>query len=229
MNEAELDKLIEREGRSYNDPPAPPLDAMWSVIAAQDWTRASDADREAGAPAGADAARRRIRRWVMDRRFQAAAVLLIGVGIGRLPVWHSIGTNPLAVATRNAARGNTVARADTALAGPYQVATSRYLGQTAALLIALPADSHHMSAVENQQFIARAGDLLTTTRLLLDSPAADTPSMRNLLEDLELVLAQVVRLRDAPSRTELDLIHQALDQREVLPRLTTAAADISAN
>jgi hypothetical protein len=86
-----------------------------------------------------------------------------------------------------------------------------------------------MSAVENQQFIARAGDLLTTTRLLLDSPAADTPSMRNLLEDLELVLAQVVRLRDAPSRTELDLIHQALDQREVLPRLTTAAADISAN
>jgi hypothetical protein len=53
--------------------------------------------------------------------------------------------------------------------------------------------------------------------------------MRNLLEDLELVLAQVVRLHDAPSRTELDLIHQALDQREVLPRLTNAAADISAN
>jgi hypothetical protein len=228
MNDADLEKLIEREGRSYNDPPAPPLDAMWSVIAAEDWTRATEADADASAPR--DAGRDRLRRWVMDRRFQAAAVLLIGVALGRLPIWHRAGAPSAAVAaTRNAAGTAGTPAGDTALVGPYQVATSRYLGQTAALLIALPADAHHMNAVDNKQFIARAGDLLTTTRLLLDSPAADNQSMRNLLEDLELVLAQVVRLHDAPSRTELDLIHQALDQREVLPRLTNAAADISAN
>ena len=39
-------------------------------------------------------------------------------------------------------------------------------------------------------------------------------------------LAQVVRLQEANSHTELDLINQALEQREVLPRLRTAAADI---
>jgi hypothetical protein len=70
---------------------------------------------------------------------------------------------------------------------------------------------------------------LTRTRLLLDSPAANDPTMRNLLEDLELVLAQVVHLENNQSRTELDLINRALEQRDVIPRLRTAAADISAN
>ena len=47
----------------------------------------------------------------------------------------------------------------------------------------------------DQQFASRAGDLLTRTRLLMDSPAANDPAMRDLLEDLELVLMQVVRLQ----------------------------------
>ena len=225
MNEAELNKLnnlMEREARSYNEPPEPPLDEMSASIAAQDWTRAAS-----GGTSGAPATRGGMRRWVMDRRFQAAAVLLIGVAIGRLSLGRHASVP--AVASNNVPVTRVASAVpDTGFAAPYQVATSRYLGQMAALLIALPVDPHHMDAAENQQFISRAGDLLTTTRLLLDSPAADNPSMRNLLEDLELVLAQVVHLRAAPSRTELDLIHQALDQREVLPRLTTAAADISA-
>jgi len=53
--------------------------------------------------------------------------------------------------------------------------------------------------------------------------------MRNLLEDLELVLAQVARLQNDHSRTDLDLINRALEQRDVLPRLRTAVADISAD
>ena len=70
--------------------------------------------------------------------------------------------------------------------------------------------------------------MLTRTRLLMDSPAADDPAMHDLLEDLELVLMQVVRLQHG-SRTELELINRALEQRDVIPRLRTAVADISAN
>jgi hypothetical protein len=52
--------------------------------------------------------------------------------------------------------------------------------------------------------------------------------MRSLLDDLELVLAQVVRLQNNRStRTELDLISEALQQRDVLPRLRSAVADIA--
>jgi hypothetical protein len=53
--------------------------------------------------------------------------------------------------------------------------------------------------------------------------------MRDLLEDLELVLVQVVRLRNSGTRTDLDTINRALEQRDVIPRLRTAVADISAN
>ena len=42
-------------------------------------------------------------------------------------------------------------------------------------------------------------------------------------------LAQIVRLQSDQSREELDLIRQALEQRDVLPRLRTAVADISAD
>ena len=95
------------------------------------------------------------------------------------------------------------------------------------LLVSLPSEVRAGRA--NERFLGRAHDLLLTTRLLLDSPAASDPRFRTLLDDLELVLAQVVRLQSDQSREELDLIRQALEQRDVLPRLRTAAADISAD
>ena len=113
------------------------------------------------------------------------------------------------------------------MARPYEVETSQYLGQTAALLVSLPSEVKAGRA--DQHFTTRAGDLLMRTRLLMDSPAADDPAMRSLFEDLELVLAQVVRLQNNSNRLELDLINRALEQRDVIPRLRTAAADISAN
>jgi hypothetical protein len=43
------------------------------------------------------------------------------------------------------------------------------------------------------------------------------------------VLAQIVRLQTDDGRSELELIRMALEQRDVLPRLRTAVADISAD
>jgi hypothetical protein len=108
---------------------------------------------------------------------------------------------------------------------PYEVATSRYLGQTAALLTSLPSGGG--SGQVDAQFSAQARDLLQTTRLLLDSPAGDDPDLRALLSDLELVLAQVAGLRSARDREELDLITGALEQRDVLLRLHTVVSQIS--
>jgi hypothetical protein len=113
-----------------------------------------------------------------------------------------------------------------AIAQPFDVETSRYLGQAAALLVALPGETS--GGHPDQTLITRASDLLLTTRLLLDSPSAADPRLRNLLEDLELVLVQVVRLQKerAPTRrTEMELIQQALDQRDVIPRLRSAVSE----
>jgi hypothetical protein len=191
--EKELDGMLAEMRRSYNVPPAPPLDEMWGRI-----------ERERF---GARSVTRGARAmWWMG----IAAALVVGVGIGRLT-----GPRPQPVATVDGPRA-----ADTS--SPYDQTTARYLGQAAALLIALPAETR--TGRPDQRFVARAAELLTTTRLLLDSPAAADPKVRALLEDVELVLAQVAHLQSEQGRVELELIAQALEQRDLLPRLHSAVA-----
>jgi hypothetical protein len=48
-----------------------------------------------------------------------------------------------------------------------------------------------------------------------------------VLEDLELVLAQAVRLRAASRAQDLTFIAEAMDERDMVPRLRTAAAALS--
>lgn len=205
-----LPEPIRKAALEYNAPPeltSAELDEMWTVIEAEGL-------RRAGGPS-----RARRARWSAVRSIASlAAMLLIGIAIGRLTARRAPGAQ--------VADGRRVTDS-LAVPEPYQTTTSRYLGQAAALLIALPAEVRKDSA--DDQYLGRAHELLLTTRLLLDSPAADDPRLRGLLEDLELVLAQVVRLQTDHGGTELDLIRQALDQRDVLPRLRTAVADISAD
>jgi hypothetical protein len=95
-----------------------------------------------------------------------------------------------------------------------------------ALLTSLPTAARDGQPVA--RFVTQAGDLLSTTRLLLDSPAAASdPRLKNLLEDLELVLAQLSRLPSEHSKTELNLIAEALEQRDVVPRVRAAVVSIS--
>ena len=102
---------------------------------------------------------------------------------------------------------------------------SRYLAQTAVLLASLPSDR---TATESDTAVAtRAGDLLTQTHLLLDSKAGSDPTLHTLLEDLELVLAQVARLRGQRNGTDLQLIHQTLTAHDVLPRVHDATIEAS--
>lgn len=102
---------------------------------------------------------------------------------------------------------------------------SRYLAQTTVLLASLPSDR---AAAESDTAVAtRAGELLTQTHLLLDSRAGSDPTLHRLLEDLELVLAQVARLRGQRNGTDLQLIHQTLTAHDVLPRVHDATIEAS--
>lgn len=221
----ELPESLRRAASDYNAPPElsrADLDGMWSAIEREAFRsdiggRVSDGDSPI---------KRAARRWFAPRMLLSiAATLVLGVGIGRVSA-----RTPNALPMTNASRRMTLL--DTlALPEPYQSTTSRYLGQTAELLVALPAEVRAGGGRADDRFMGRAHDLLLTTRLLLDSPAADDTRIRALLEDLELVLAQVVRLQAGGNqgRSELELIRQALEQRDVLPRLRTAVADISAD
>ena len=67
-----------------------------------------------------------------------------------------------------------------------------------------------------------ARELLSNTRLLLDSPVATDPQRRPLLEDLELVLVQIVQLSPGSTPQDRELIEKTLLQDHVMTRLRTA-------
>jgi hypothetical protein len=93
------------------------------------------------------------------------------------------------------------------------------------LLTSLPAEARSVGAGE--RFSNQATELLTSTRLLLDSPAASDARFKDLLEDLELVLAQIAMLQTGRTRQDLDLITNALEEHDVVPRLRSAVARLS--
>jgi hypothetical protein len=78
-------------------------------------------------------------------------------------------------------------------ASAYQLAAVRHLSEAEALLT-----SFRTRSATDQQMDAQLGswarELLSNTRLLLDSPVANDPQRRPLLEDLELVIVQIVQL-----------------------------------
>lgn len=200
MDESRFDQMMRDAARTFRQPPEPPLDAMWSAIEREHF----------------DVAGHRWRRWIRPA-LGLAATLALGVAIGRGTA-PSATAEPVAIA---AAIDDTPIGAE--LSATYQAVTSRYLGQTAALLVALPATADW---VPDAILTTRAGDLLSTTRLLLDSPPGNDPELRVLLEDLELVLAQIVGLQTRRSATELRLITDAIEQRDVIPRLQDAVTSI---
>jgi hypothetical protein len=104
--------------------------------------------------------------------------------------------------------------------GPYQVATIRHLSNAEALLTAFRTDSR--DARMDAQLSTWARDLLSNTRLLLDSPAADDPQRARLLGDLELVLAQIVQLSPGAAAQDRELIEGSIRSGQVMTRLRSA-------
>ena len=104
---------------------------------------------------------------------------------------------------------------------PHQFALQQHLARSEALLVAFRTGVRDGQLDSDLSRWAR--DLLSSTRLLLDSPAAGDPRRRRMLEDLELVLVQIVQLApDAPAE-DRDDVGRAIEQGDVLTRLRTTA------
>lgn len=190
MNDNDLDRLLKAEREQI--PPAAPRDEMWEAIAA----------RRQGKVVSIDEARRKRSRlqWSVG----VAALLAIGFAVGRLS--NTGGTTAPVVATTDD-RGTSVA-----LAG----ATMQHLNRTETFLTGFRMEAG-MSQPDTA-LVSGARELLSTTRLLLDSPGQSDPRTRALLEELETVLVQVAQLRNEPEE-EAKLLARQLDEQGVLPRL----------
>ncbi|HET6777794.1 MAG TPA: hypothetical protein VFH26_02810 [Gemmatimonadales bacterium] len=208
-----FDDLLRDAARGYNDPPEPPRDAMWERIVAE---RAEKGER-AEKPEAKVLPLRPVRSL---RYFRVAAgiaaILALGIGLGRLTVSPSPTPAPSQPVASQPAPGTP--RANNAA---YELATTEYLSQSEAFLTLFRASLRQNSG-NGRLAAATARQLLATNRLLLDSPASKDSKTKLLLQDLELVLAQIAQLSPQSRTRDLELITEGLERAAVMTRLRTA-------
>ena len=103
----------------------------------------------------------------------------------------------------------------------FRMAAVRHFTRVQTLLVSMPMDVRDGNINE---VAVRAADMLVNTRLLLDSPAAKDPEMHRLLDDLELILAQVATMSPTRSAEDVEIIQNAITKRDVLLRLHAITA-----
>ena len=198
-NEDTVDRMLIEGARDYNAPASIPREEMWSRIQA-----ARSASRQIGSPR---------RLWVWPSVGIAAAVLLtVGVVIGRK--WERADVGPPTTVASKA----PVREAPEAPSLSYQLVVLKHLAGSEAMITAF------RSAAKRGELDAemrdRSQELLSTTRMLEASNVSD-PTMRRLLEDLDLVLAQIKQYvaRGTNNPDDLDLIEQSIAKRGVMTKL----------
>jgi len=197
MTDDRFDEFLRRAGQRYNEPPATPREAMWQHIQA--------ARRDASVPLASSVVRR---SWIKVAT-AVAALLVIGIGIGRWTTSVPF-TEP---------SSTPVAETDGRV---FRAAAFDHLGQLDTFISLFRADvAIGQSDPETGRWVR---ELLATTRLMLDSPAGADTELRQLLEDLELVLVQIAEYVGRQNRTELELIEEDLEETDLLLRLQAELA-----
>jgi hypothetical protein len=210
-----LDDMMQEAAREYNEPPQTPRGVMWQRIVA---ARAAEATEKAEKGEKADAIPvlpLRPLRNLRPLRLAAgiAALLALGIGLGRL----SVDRSPVAVVPAPVVNQ----AAPPVSAAAYHFAATEHLSQSEAFLTLFRASLRGTGGNERLAG-ATARQLLATNRLLLDSPAANDAKTRLLLQDLELVLAEIAQLSPQSRSRDLDLITEGLERSGVMSRLRTA-------
>lgn len=206
MTDDELDPALAELVRGLRAAPEAPREQMWAVIAAARATPVTPLRSPW----------RRAVPFLIPAA--AAALLFLTFTLGRISVEPervvAVGPGTAAPADRSGTRAGTPAPTEA-----QRITTGDHLGRVEAFLTGFRADvrSGRADAVAPDE----ARRLLAATRILLDSPGGRDARIQPLLEDLELVLAEIAQL-PAESGQDLDLITTGLDRRGTIARLRSA-------
>jgi hypothetical protein len=205
-DDEKLDRLIDREARGYHAGSQTPADKMWSRIE-------GDVARAIRRPSP------RIRHWtVLAAGAGIAAALVIGVAIGRRSVRIDAPATSSVATTASNASATSADSARDALMGAL---TLNHLGQAEMFLTEVRADLK--TGRHDPRRGERSRQLLARTRLIMANDAPRAPTVEQLLQDLELVLAEIAALPDSGTRRSMDarLLDERLRVGAVLPRIRT--------
>lgn len=223
--------------RAVTDDVVVPNEMMWKRIQQQRALLSSGAHVTSMSPR---------QGWTMRRVAAIAAVLVIGVAIGRfvLPsAAHTSAALDVGTLATNASSNNsmTASGADALSADalgpdaleqtasssdPVRVAMQEHLVRTVALLTTVrdrdPAAGPGLDVTD------WAHDLLGTTRLLIDDPSLRDAHTRRLLQDLELVLMQIIQAHGTGASETRKAPSETMRETNLLPRVR-AVVTASAN
>lgn len=197
-DDTKFDDFLRQAASDYHAPVPPPADAIWAAIekdVAQAIAPPSRASRTFRAAA-----------WMT---LGIAATLLIGVAVGR---WTA--REPAAQVAASAPPPAT----DSAGRGAHaRAVTFEHLADAEIFLITVRAELKAGRADADRA--DRSRNLLVRTRVLLGAMPNRTPEVERLLEDLELLLAEIAAL--PPERSSLDrtLLDESMRDGNILPRI----------
>ncbi len=201
-NDNNWDELL----REAEATPEVPRDRMWQAIDAARQDRRGIVTLPQAKP-------NRARVWRMMAGI--AAILVLGVAIGRMTVNPEV---PVLAMEKLPAPTtiNPVAEKEV-----YRLAATDLFGRADFLLTDFKVRS--CSQDDLGEVPSWAGGMLLQTRMLMDTPVANDADMQQLLEELELVLAQIVGLSRNNCARDMAWIKQGLQERSTLGRLRMAS------
>jgi len=204
MTEKQFEEFLKDTVQGYNDPPEVPKDAMWARI--------QEVRRTSRETSKVPFLMSPWLRWGVG----VAAALALGIGIG-MNLDRVDRAMDTAASVADAGQTTDV----TGRSQVQMLAMLGYLDRAEAFLTMFRADVR--SGRTDYQVANPARELLTTTRLLQGSTIARDARVKELLDDLELVLVQIAQLRSDVNGQEADLATQAIDDKSVLLRLRATA------
>jgi hypothetical protein len=208
-----MESMLEGIRETYNVPNETPREQMWTEIVARLDTKQTEVLDLSAARRRRAFGSSRTAGWAVA----AAAVLVLGVGIGRMTA-PTVLSGPAAITLGESSSLTPV--------------EWEHLDRTESLLTMVRTDAR--AGRIDPATGAWASGLLSQTRLLLDSRDDGQPDMSDLLLDLELLLIQIVgvaetgSMDEARARTELELALRSLEEGEVLSRIQAALPSVQA-
>ncbi len=145
-----------------------------------------------------------------------AAILVLGVFIGQMSEQQPAPT-PVPVAVHQVETTDSEIKKDI-----YRLAARDLFGRADFLLTDFKVRS--CGKDDLSEVPAWAGGMLVQTRLLMDTDVAEDVEMKNLLDELELVLAQIVGLSRDNCASDMAWIRQGLQEGDTIDRLRTVSA-----
>ena len=217
MTDDRFEEFLKMHGQGYNRPPPTPKDEMWSAIEGAISEEGTAIDTDVVSLASARLKKQatvhvRQQSWGVWAA-AAAAVLIVGVGIGRMSIDPTSGiVAEVAVAPEPQTESmRSVAR--------------NYWGRTESLLTMVSTDAR--GGTVDAEMAQWGRMLLLQTRLLMDSSVADDPVIGRLLNDLEFILIQVAGLSSSGKdgsrdMEELEMIMEGLVDQNMMLRIRSA-------